>query len=85
MDCSWQISCFPSNSNDLYAVAVFKDNVIFGHLPRQLSWILPLFILINAPINIYCVITQRRYSKDQPQEGLKNTCKLLFGGKHTEK
>ena len=58
------------------------DNVIVGHLPTQLSWILSLLILRNATIN--CIIIERRYSADLPQGGLENFCKQLFGSKQKE-
>ena len=54
------------NSSDRYAVAVLKDDVVVGHLPRQLSRILSLFLLRNVTID--CVVTGgRRYSTDLPQ------------------
>ena len=44
------------NSSDRYAPAVLKDNVVVGHLPRQLSWILSLFMLRNGSID--CTVTE---------------------------
>ena len=55
----------PSNSNHRYAVTVLKDVIVVGHLLRQLSSILSLFILRNCAID--CIITGgRRYSADLP-------------------
>ena len=48
MDRSSRIPHLPSNSSDMYAAAVLKDIVIFGHLPRELLQILLLFVLRNA-------------------------------------
>ena len=54
------------NSSDRYVVAVLKDDVVVGHLPRQLSRILSLFLLRNGTID--CVVTGgRRYLTDLPQ------------------
>jgi len=56
----------PMNSSDRYAVAVLKDDVVVGHLPRHLSRILSLFLFRNGTID--CVVTGvRRYSSDLPQ------------------
>ena len=64
----------PPNSSNRCAAAVLKDDVIVGHLPRQLSHILSLR---NGTIN--CIITDgRRYSIDLSQEGLKNPLNYTF-------
>ena len=73
----------PTNVNDRYAVAVVKDDVAVGHLPRAQSKIYSLFLLRNGTID--CIITgPRRYSADLPQGRLEVPCKLLFNGKHEE-
>ena len=70
----------PLNSSDRYAMAVMKDDVVVGHLPRHLSRVLSLFLLRNGIIE--CIITgARRYSSDLPQGGLEIPCKLIFHGK----
>ena len=57
------------NSTDRYAVAVLKDDIIIGHLPRVLSRICSLFIVRGGTIT--CVVNgARRYSADLPQGGL---------------
>ena len=49
--------------NDGYAVAVVKDDVAVGHLPRAQSKIYSLFLLRNGTID--CIITgSRRYSAE---------------------
>ena len=49
--------------NDRYAVAVVKDDVAVGHLPRAQSKIYSLFLLRNSTID--CIITgSRRYSAE---------------------
>ena len=73
----------PTNVNDRYAVAVVKDDVIVGHLPRAQSKIYSLFLLRNGTIDCV-VIGSRRYSADLPQGGLEVPCKLIFNGKHEE-
>ena len=57
------------NSTDRYTVAVLKDDVIIGHLPRVLSRICSLFIARGGTIT--CVVNgARRYLVDLPQGGL---------------
>ena len=72
-----------TNLTDRYAVAVVKDNVIVGHLPRAQSKIYSLFLFRNSTIDCI-VIGARRYSADLPQGGLEVSCKLVFNGKHEE-
>jgi len=50
---------------DSYAVAVVKDDIIIGHLPRELSQVYSLF-LPRGTINC-TVVGTRRYSRDLPQ------------------
>ena len=70
----------PTNTSDRYAVAVVKDGVIIGHLPRKISNICSLFLRRGGTIS--CIVSGgRRYSADLPQGGLEIPCKLLFKGK----
>ena len=70
----------PLNSSDRYAVAVLKDDVVVGHLPRHMSRVLSLFLLRNGTIE--CIVTgDRRHSSNLPQGGLEIPCKLIFHGK----
>ena len=71
------------NPSDRYAVAVLKDDVVVGHLPRHLSQILSLFLLKDGTIDCV-VIGGRRYSSDLPQGGLEIPCKLIFNGKRDD-
>ena len=71
----------PTNVNDRYAVAVVKDNVIIGHLPRAQLKIYLLFLLRNGTIDCI-VIGSRRYSADLLQGGLEVPCKFIFNSKH---
>ena len=64
-------------------MAVLKADVVVGHLPRQLSRILSLFLLENGTIDCV-VIGGRRYSSNLPQGGLEILCKLIFNGKHDD-
>ena len=51
--------------------------MLFTPLPRKLSQILSLFILRGYTID--CIVTGgSRYSKDLPQGGLENPCKLFL-------
>ena len=70
----------PLNDADRYAVAVIKDGVVVGHVPRKFSRMCSLFLARGGVI--YCKVTgERRYSIDLPQGGLEVPCKLLFAGK----
>ena len=67
----------PHNVEDRYAVAVKKDDVVIGHLPRNFSRVCSLFIRRGG--NIQCTVTgAKRYSADLPQGGLEVPCLLLL-------
>ena len=71
------------NPKDRYAVAVKKDEITIGHLPRKVSCVCSLFLRRGGSIN--CIVTgRRRYSADLPQGGLEIPCKLIFSGKPRE-
>ena len=73
----------PHNSHDRYAVAVKREDVLIGHLPRKLSRLCSLFLRRGGAI--FCVVTGgRKYSVDLPQEGLKVPFTLLFKHKTKE-
>ena len=68
---------------DRYAVAVMKDAMLVGHLPRKISLICSLFLRRGG--NIKCCVTANRcYSDDLPQGGLQVPCLLVFDGKEAE-
>ena len=74
-----QLECArePLNDSDRYAVAVIKDSVTIGHLPRKISRVCSLFLQRGGSIT--CTVTAtRRYSADLPQGGLEIPCLLLF-------
>ena len=67
----------PRNAADRYAVAVKKDGMIIGHLPRKVSRVCSLFLRRGGII--HCKVTgRRRYSGDLPQGGLEVPCTLAF-------
>jgi len=67
----------PLNEHDRYSVAVKKDGIIIGHLPRKVSRLFSLFLRRGGCIS--CTVTGRRqYSADLPQGGLEVLCILLF-------
>ena len=73
----------PFNVMDRYAVAVKKDGIVIGHLPKKVSRICSLFLRRERTIR--CTVTgTRRYSEDLPQGGLEIPCNLLFSGKQKE-
>ena len=67
------------NAEDRYAVAVTKDGVTVGHLPRRISTLASLFIRRGGIIR--CSVTgNRRYSRDLAQGGMEIPCQLTFIG-----
>ena len=69
-----QSECKPEPRNqDLYAVAVLKNDAVVGHVPRKISAACTMFIRKRGTIN--CVVKgRRRYSSDLPQGGLEIPC-----------
>lgn len=67
------------NGHDPFAVAVLKEDVIVGHLPRKMSAVFSLFLRRHGTIT--CQVNgSRRYSSDLPQGGLEVPCVLIFSG-----
>ena len=67
------------NSHDSFSVAVMKNDVIVGHMPRKISSVCSIFLLHGG--SIYCrVIGSRCYSAHLPQGGLEIPCVLTFTG-----
>jgi len=63
--------------NDRYAVAVKKDEMIIGQLPRKISHVCSLFLRRGGCTS--CTVTgTKRYSADLPQGGLEIPCLLLL-------
>lgn len=53
------------NTKDRYAVAVKKDGMVVGHLPKKISHLCSIFLQRG---NIVCCVSGRqRYSADLPQ------------------
>ena len=70
--------CEMHNPHNSFAVAVTKDHVVIGHLPRKFSAIFWSFLRSGL---ITCTITgTRRYSRDLVQGGLEVPCTLIFKG-----
>ena len=65
------------NRHDPYAIAVKKDDIVVGHLPRKISCICSIFIRRGG--EICCTVTNsRRYSADLAQGGMEIPCTLTF-------
>ena len=65
------------NRHDPYAVAVWKDGIVVGHVPRKISCICSVFIRRGG--EIHCTVTNsRRYSADLAQGGMEIPCTLTF-------
>ena len=68
-----------NNIHDPFAVAVLKDNIIVGHIPKKMSAVSSLFLRRSG--SIVCQVNgSRRYFSDLPQGGLEISCKLIFTG-----
>ena len=67
----------PGNREDMHAVAITKEDMTIGHVPRAISPICSIFIMRGGTIK--CLITGgRRYSSDLLQGGLEIPCVLTF-------
>ena len=61
------------NEKDRYAVAVFQNDRIVGHLPRKYSRLCSLFLAKGGQISC-TVIGRRRYRSDLIQGGFEIPC-----------
>ena len=69
------------NIHDMYAVAVTRDgeDIVIGHLPRNIST--PCHLFLRKGGNISCVVNgARQFSTDLVQGGLEVPCRLVFQG-----
>ena len=67
------------NVHDIYVVAVIREDIVVGHLPRNIST--PCHLFLHKGGIISCVINgARRYSADLIQGGLEVPCCLVFQG-----
>ena len=65
------------NEKDRYAVGVFQNEVLVGHLPKKYSRICAIFL--DKGGQIHCIVVGRRqYSFDLVQGGLEIPCCLTF-------
>ena len=63
----------PKNREDLFAVGVYKDATLVGHVPRKFSCVFSLFIRHGGTITSR-VTGSRQYSSDLLQGGLEIPC-----------
>ena len=66
------------NLHNLFAVAVTKDYVVIGHLPRKFSAIFWLFLRSGSII--YIITGTQWYSRDLVQGGPEVLYTLIFNG-----
>ena len=67
------------NRVDAFGVAVMKDGMVVGHIPRKISSICSLYLRRGGLI--ICRVTgSRRYSEDLIQGRLEIPCVLIFKG-----
>ena len=64
-------------SGNIHAVAIVKDKVVVGHIPRKISTLCSSFIRRGGLI-ICKVVGDRRSSSDLIQGGLEIPCSLTF-------
>ena len=71
------------NINDRYAISVLEDNVIIGHLPKEISKICSYFLKRNG--SIQCQVTDTNYKRsDIPKGGLEIPAILIFFGEERD-
>ena len=59
----------PTNAVDRYAVAVIRNGLVIGHLPKKISKVCSLFLRRGGTLQ--CIVSgKRRHSRDLPQGGL---------------
>lgn len=69
------------NPHDRYAVAILKERVVVGHVPRKISTLCYLFLRKGGSI-ISTITGNRRYSRDLAQGGMELPCTLCFSCKN---
>jgi hypothetical protein len=67
------------NLRDPFAVAIIKNDITVGHVPRMISATCSSFLRRSGTITCR-IIGERRYSRDLPQGGLEIPCILTFSG-----
>ena len=72
----------PLNSSNRYVVAVLKDNVIVSHLPRQLSWILSLFLLKMVQLIVW-LLAEEIFLRSTTGR-IRNPMQVNFKGKYDD-
>ena len=80
-----ELQCMRDVGNviDRYAVGVYKNNILVGHVPQKISTLSLLFLRRGGLIT--CRITgRRRRSIDLPQGGLEIPCILVYRGTEKE-
>ena len=76
-----ELPCQRENGNraDPFAVAVVKNGVTVGHIPRKISSVCSLFLRRNGVMTVLTT-QRRRFSADLPQGGLEIPCVITFEG-----
>jgi hypothetical protein len=66
-----------TNLHDPYAVAIVKNAVTVGHVPKKISTMCSIFLRNGG--GIYCTVSgNRQHSGDLPQGGMEIPCILNF-------
>lgn len=71
----------PTNECDPFAVAVLKDGVVVGHLPRTMSKVTSFFLGYDGNA-VFCEVTGERVNRGV-QLGLEVPCTYKFYGRRT--
>ena len=72
-----------TNPYDRFAVGVYRNDSLVGHVPRKFSAACSLFLRRGSVI-LCEVIGGRSYSHDLPQGGLEIPCVYVFQGDETD-
>jgi hypothetical protein len=67
------------NAEDPFAIGVYKEDTLVGHVPRKFSCVFSLFLRRGGVIRSR-VTGFRQYSRNLPQGGLELPCLYLFEG-----
>lgn len=70
-----------TNEYDPFAVAVLKDGVVVGHVPRTMSKITSFFLGYDGNV-VFCEVTGERLNRGV-QLGLEVPCAYKFYGRRT--
>lgn len=67
------------NLFDKYAISVLKDNIVVGHVPKEISKLVAFFIKHGGVLK--CIVTEGGvYRHSEEAGGLEIPCVMVFSG-----